>query len=313
MSSSRPAQRRACATAAAAPFAGVLSRALLRDLGIDRHAVAREIDADRWRSHGHQTVAMHTQELDDVALAWRAVWEVGQRIAALDGLSALHLAGMTGYEESVTHVSVPVGARVEPVPGVRVHRVRRMEHELVGAGVPRVRPNIATLRAAYWARTDRQAALLIALATQQRIVSTVQLTEAASTVSGWRRRALVQALVEDVTDGAHSLGELDFARLCRKRGFPPPEHQVLRRGPRGRIYLDVGWPSFGVVVEIDGAQHRVGLAVVSDNLRQNHVTLSGSLVLRISVTGLRLEPEAFMGQVGAALTAGGWVPRVRVG
>ncbi len=299
--------------AQAAPYGDVLSRALLRDLGIDRHMVGREIDADRWRSHGHQTIAMHTQGLDAAALAWRAVWEVGQRIAVIDGVSALDLAGMTGYEESSVHVSVPVSARVEPVPGVKIHRVRRIEAEILTAGVPRVRPHIATLRAAYWARTDRQAALLIALAAQQRIVSSRQLTEAARTVSGWRRRALVEDLVIDVTDGAQSLGELDFTRFCRTRGLPPPERQDVRRGPRGRIYLDASWPSFGLVVEIDGAQHRVALAVVSDNLRQNHVTLSGSVVLRVSVIGLRLETEAFMGQVAAALTAGGWRQGARVG
>ncbi len=301
------------ATDEAALYAGVLSRALLRDLGIDRHMVAREIDADRWRSHGHQTIAMHTQRLGSVALAWRAVWEVGQCIAVIDGVSALHRAGMTGYEESVIHVSVPISARVGAVPGVKVHRVRRLDREVVSAGVPRVRPHITTLRAAYWARTDRQAALLIALAAQQRIVSNLQLTEAARVVPGWRRRALVKCLVTDVTDGAQSLGELDFIAFCRRHRLPPPEHQVVRRGPRGRIYLDASWPSFRVTVEIDGAQHRVALAVVSDNLRQNHVTLSGSVVLRISVIGLRLETTAFMGQVAAALAAGGWGSQVRTG
>lgn len=304
---SRPARRRALAASVAQAFGGVLSRRLLREIDIDRHAVAREIAADRWESHGLQTIALHTQDLDRTALAWRAVWEVGERIAAVDGVSALHLAGMTGYDDQTVHVSIPHGARVDEVAGVAIHRVQRRDGELVGAGLPRVRTAVATVRAAGWARTDRQAALLIALSAQQRLASSTQLRQAAFTASGRRRRALVKTLVTDVTHGAQSLGELDFARLCRRRGLPPPERQSIRVGPRGRVYLDVEWPSFGVVVEIDGSQHRTGLAVVSDNLRQNDIALTGDVVLRISVIGLRLEADAFMDQVCVALAARGWV------
>ncbi len=305
MSTSSSARRRMTATAAADAYGGALSRALLREMGADRHAVAREIAADRWRSHGHQTVAVHTQALGEQALAWRAIWEVGRRIAALDGVSALRQAGLTG-QEPVVHISVPHGARVRDVSGVTVHRVRRLSDEVVGAGIPRVRTHIATLRAASWARADRQAALVVAMSAQQRLTSSAQLQAAASTMTAKGRRLLVRQIVIDVTDGAQSLGELDFTRLCRVRGLPPPEHQLVRHGPRGRIYLDVGWPSFGVTVEIDGAQHRTGLEVVSDNLRQNGVVLTGQRVLRVPVIGLRLAPSPFMDQVEAALVAGGW-------
>ena len=75
---------------------------------------------------------------------------------------------------------------------------------------------------------------------------------------------------------------------------------MLRHGPRGRIYLDVRWSDIGLVVEIDGSQHRTGLAVTDDNLRQNEVTLSLDRVLRIDLVGLRLLPDAFMGQIGRA-------------
>ena len=101
--------------------------------------------------------------------------------------------------------------------------------------------------------------------------------------------------------GVQSLGELDFARLCRVRGLPEPDRQLVRRGPRGRIYLDVGWDDHDLAVEIDGAQHRWGLAVTTDNLRQNAVVLGGDRVLRIDVIGLRLETDLFMGQVSVGL------------
>ena len=70
------------------------------------------------------------------------------------------------------------------------------------------------------------------------------------------RRALLDTVIPDICDGAHSLGELDFAQLCRRVGLPPPTRQVVRTGPGGRIYLDVAWEDVGLVVEIDGGAPR---------------------------------------------------------
>ena len=49
-------------------------------------------------------------------------------------------------------------------------------------------------------------------------------------------------------------GKFDFARLCRSRGLPEPSRQVVRQTPGGRIYLDVAWDGYDLVVEIDGAR-----------------------------------------------------------
>lgn len=144
------------------------------------------------------------------------------------------------------------------------------------------------------------------MAVQQRLVTPLQLTDAATAVRGRRRRAFVKAIVRDISDGAQSLGELDFARLCRERGLPEPDRQVVRRSRTGRIYLDVRWRDYRLVIEIDGAQHRLGLAVTDDNLRANSVTISSDMVLRIDVIGLRIETAAFMDQVSAGLRSLGW-------
>ncbi|WP_157063359.1 hypothetical protein [Luteipulveratus mongoliensis] len=118
-----------------------------------------------------------------------------------------------------------------------------------------------------------------------------------------RRRALLDAVIRDVCNGAESLSELDFAAACRARGLPTPSRQVLRRGPKGRIYLDVAWEDLGVAVEIDGAHHGWGLGAVEDALRDNNVRLDGLLTLRIPVLGWRMDQRAFMDQVERALVA----------
>jgi very-short-patch-repair endonuclease len=302
---SRPAHRRALVAREAEAYGGVVARRMLRALGVDRHAVAREVAGDRWRVHGHQTVAVHCQPLGAPALWWRAVWETGHRITALDGVSALLAAGVTGYEESLVHVSVPDACTPERPAGVRVHRVDRVPGEVITTrGVPRVAPALAAVRAAHWATSDRQAALLLALPVQQGVVSPAQLRRAATLVVGRRRRALVLTLVADVADGARSLGELDFAAMCRRRQLPTPDRQVLRRRCSGRIYLDVGWSEARLALEIDGSQHYSGLSVMRDNLRQNDVTIAGDRVLRIDLLGLRLSEDELMDQVARGLGLG---------
>ncbi len=165
------------------------------------------------------------------------------------------------------------------------------------SGVPRSRPEWATIRAAQLARTDRTAALLVCLAVQQRLVSAARLLAAGQTVDRSPRRRLLDQVIRDVCDGMHSLGELDFARLCRQYGLPEPSRQVVRTLGSGRVYLDVGWEDVGLAVEVDGGQHTWALHPVDDALRQNEVVLGGDIVVRLPVLGLRLVPAAFMAQV----------------
>jgi hypothetical protein len=243
-------------------------------------------------------VAIHSGPLSEIGDRWRAVWETGVLIAALDGATALQQAGLTGFTTTVLQVSIPHGSDPGHIDGVDLHRViRRAPRELVPHGIPRVRPAVAAIRAAHWAVSDRQAALLLAMPVQQRLVTPRQLREASLAVRCRTRRAFITQVVSDVADGAQSLGELDFALLCRQRGLPEPSRQLVRRGARGRVYLDAGWEDIGLAVEIDGAGHRAGLAVTDDLLRQNAVNIGGDLVLRMDLLGLRVAADKFMDQV----------------
>lgn len=280
---------------------GVLSRRQLYALGLTRWQVKAQLRAGRWRAHGRQTIAVHTGTLDSQATWWRAVWEVGAD-AALDGVTALHAAGLRGFEPPALQVSVSRGARYRRVRGVRVYETRRRKREdVVGVGIPRVRPEVAAVRGALWAVTNRQAALIWLMAVQQRLTTGQALGEAFATVLRHHRRRFLAALLVDILDGVQAMGELDFARLCRVRGLPEPSRQVVRRGPNGRIYLDAYWDEWGVVVEIEGVQHLEPAAAVPDALRQNRLTVEGDGVLRIPVLGLRLDPDGFMDQVEALL------------
>jgi hypothetical protein len=279
---------------------GVVSRALLRQIGVLRHHVHKEVDRERWRLHGRQTVAVHRRELTREERWWRAIWETGAD-AALDGVTALIAAGLRGYEEELVHVSALRSFRAKDMSGIRVHVLnQRVDGELFGAGVPRVRPAVAAVRAAHWAASDRQAALILAMTVQQRLATGRHLMDASAQIRGRRRRGFVRGVIRDVADGAHFLSEIDFARLCRAKGLPEPVRQEIVKDEKGRIYLDVRWEC-GLVVEIDGAGHRWGLQVSLDNLRQNGLVIAGDRVLRIDALGLRLFTDEFMAQVRQGL------------
>lgn len=289
------AARRAVATQLAAGHDGVVHRLQLAEHGIGRNAVRDEIRAGRWFRAGRHTVAIDAPTLSTEALHWRAVWESGAG-ARLDGASVLLSVGMTGFTAPVIDVTLPARNRHHAVDGVRLHRVD-CPPPIRGAGIPRIAIELATIRAAQWAVSDRQAALLICLPVQQRLIPPARLQLVWRGVRRSARRRFLDAVIADVTDGAHSLGELDFTRLARRHGLPAPSHQALRSGPGGRVYLDVSWDEVGLVVEIDGGHHALALNPVDDALRQNERVAAGERVLRIPVIGFRIAPEKFMQQV----------------
>lgn len=285
---------------------GVASRRQLYAAGVSRWDVRAEVKAGRWQLVGPQTVSNQTGQLDQRGQWWAAVLEVGSQ-AALDGVTALHAAGLRGFEEPVLHVSMPKSGRPRRWPGTRVHETRRRRPEdLLRAGVPRTRPAVAAVRGALWATSDRQAALVLVMAVQQRLVKVDALLEAMDDVKRHRRRRLLYSVLRDLGDGAESLGELDFARLCRDAGLPEPDRQVLHTRPHGRAFVDAEWTEYGLIVEIDGIHHAEAPALIADALRQNDLTNSHSAVLRLPVLGLRTDPARFMTQIRAALLARGW-------
>lgn len=290
--------------AASADYGYVIRRRELRELGVTRWQADAHVEAGRWVRLGTQTFGTRPGPLDDHAQRWRAVWEAGEGIAQIDGVSALQAAGLHGWSEDTVHISALHHHNVRRIDGVTVHKViRRVEGERAGAGVPRTKPAVAAIRAGHWAVSDAQAATLMAMAVQQRLTTGQQLLDAVDVVKGRTRRAFILRIARDVADGAQALGELQFADACRRRGLPTPSRQVLRRLPGRRAYLDVYFDDYGLVVEIDGAGHLWGLKSVDDNLRENAVVIGGDRVLRVNVIGLRLDEDAFMEQVREALAS----------
>ena len=117
----------------------------------------------------------------ELARRWWAVLEVG-RHAAVDGVSALQHAGLRGFSQALLQVSVNKSGYYGRPSGVRVYETRRRTpDDLISLGLPRVRPAVAAVRGALWATSNRQAALILIIRVQQRIVPAAELGAA------WKR------------------------------------------------------------------------------------------------------------------------------
>lgn len=295
------ARRTSAAFSLAGRQGGVVSLVQLRACGVTRSQVRAQVAARRWQRVHSQVVAVTTGPLTDLGVLWAAVLEGGPR-AHLDGASALIAEGLTGFTWDVVRVSVPMHSRARSAPGLHVVRTRRYDPgAVVPIGVPRTRPDVAAVRAALWATSDKQAALLLTMPVQQRLTTPERIGTSLLAVHRDKRRTLLHSVVLDLLEGVRSVSEAEFAAECRRRGLPTPSRQVVRRGRDGTYYLDVCWEQWGVVVEIDGIQHSWASQVVGDALRQNDVTLGSAVVLRLPLLGLRVAADDFFAQIEQAL------------
>jgi hypothetical protein len=281
---------------------GVLSRKQLYAFGVTRWQIRGHVRARRWQLIGDQCVVLHNAEVSPVGHWWAAVFQGGPR-AHLDGASALIADGLGRFTVDRIRVSVPRGARIRRCPAYDIRQTRRWSAaDRAPSGVPRTRPAVAAVRAGLWAVSDRQAALVITMTVQQGLATAESIGLELLRVRRHKRRLFLHALVNDLIDGARSLGEIDFVAECRRRGLPPPERQVLRRDARNRYYLDLYWPAARLVVEIDGIHHTWAESVVGDALRQNALALDCDTVLRVPLLGFRLSPDEFFAQIAEALS-----------
>lgn len=161
----RREQRQALAESVAAPYDGRATIAMLVAAGLTRRQVRGEVERGALTRAGRHTLRITGATDAARAQWWTALWESGSR-AVLDGPTALLASGLTSWTEQVIHVSVPNGATVRPLEGVVHHRLRDIG-PVLSAGLRRTRPEVAVIRSAQWAVSDRQAATIVAMTVQQ--------------------------------------------------------------------------------------------------------------------------------------------------
>lgn len=290
----------------AAAQAGALGRRQLTRAGVPRWLVRCELRARRWQRLGAGVVVTHNGPVRTVTRRWAALLQVGGR-SALDGVTALQVAGLTGLQDEVVHVITPKSSTPLRAPGVVVHESRRFrEDDVAGVGLRRTRPAVAAVHAALWARTDREATYVLVLAVQQRVTTAAAVHDVVETVLRSPRRRLLRAVVADLGGGVRAMGELDVARDFRRAGLPEADRQVVRVRADGRVYLDVVFDEYGVRLELDGVGHDEPAQRVRDVVRDLGSAAAGEPVVRIPMAAYRLDRHRILRAVAALLRARGW-------
>jgi hypothetical protein len=296
------------ATQVASGQEGVVGRRQLYQAGVPRWLVTRELRVGRWQKAQSQSVVVHNGPLSRAARCWIAVFELGPR-AAVSGVTALQLAGVSSLTDEELHVIVPKGAKRRRMVGVVRHESRRWrEEDVLTNGLRRSKPAVAALQAALWAKTSRQATYFLILAVQQRLASAEEIARLVATVRRHRfRRALVDTAAE-LVGGVRSLGELDVAVAMRSRGLPEPQRQAIRKRPNGKEYLDADFPEYDVSLEVDGAQHDEPWAKAADLVRDIRLATEGRTVIRIPLEAWRLDESGVLDALEDLFRSRGWRP-----
>jgi very-short-patch-repair endonuclease len=229
--------------------------------------------------------------------------------ARLGGVSALQVHGLRGIEAKRVDVVVAARRQIAPLAGVAIHRARLSDEDRhPWSHPPTTTIGRAVVDAASWARSDREAQLIILACFQQRLVTAAEIHDALDRMPTTARRRLVVLTVRDACAGSHTLGELDLVRLCRESRLPLPSRQVSFRDSSGRRrYLDAVFDEWRVAVEVDGAHHDRDVVQRWDDIdRDLDLVLAGYRVLRLTAVELRQHRRHAVEKIRAVLTEAGW-------
>jgi hypothetical protein len=275
---------------------GMIARRQLRPLGIDRHQVRNQIAARRWASRSSTVISTFTGPLGFRHRLWLGALHAGGD-SLVGGLSAATAHGLRRWERDEVSVLVDDQLVLESIPGVRWVRTRRSLETLRDprSELPLCRLEPALLLFAGYTRASRTAHGVLAAAVQQRLTTPERLMAWIEKMQPLRRAAQFRQTLADVAGGAHSIGELDIARICRRFRLPRPDRQVQRRDAAGRLrYTDCEWTLANghlVVLEIDGGFHMELEHWQDDIVRERRLSDPGRTAIRCTTRELRDEPD----------------------
>ncbi|HEX4832207.1 MAG TPA: DUF559 domain-containing protein [Trebonia sp.] len=233
--------------------------------------------------------------------------------AAIGGLTAARLWGLTGFDEvdGAVHLVLPSGREKKGRLPFRatVHYSRRLASADVHPSrqPPRTRVARSLIDCAAWHSSDRGAQAILAASVQQRLLLPEHLAAELERNRRVRRRRLLAETVGDIAGGSQALSELDFLnRVVRPFGLPSPDRQAPRLDANGRRrWLDAVWDVARLIVEVDGAGHADILRYWQDMDRDNQLKLQGYDTLRYPAFAIRYQADYVAGQIQAALARRG--------
>lgn len=298
---------------------GVIGRRQVLEVGGPESFVARKVRRREWVRVHNGVYVDHTGPLSVPQREWAAL--LLHPGSVLADRSSLRVDGIT-YQprggSAPVELAVPHGRNLGRVSGrsgrISVFQLRGFEQAArPAASPPRLRVEHAALRVASSARSDDEAAAVLADAVRQGATTHERLASTLETSGRLRRRALLGEVLADVAVGVESPLERRYLReVERAHGLPRGERQVrevveLLEGEELRfVRRDVRYRAEGALVELDG---RIGHTAAPDRwadlTRDLEAAAKGDVTLRAGWRQV-LDPCRLASIVGRVLQSRGW-------
>jgi len=290
---------------------GIVTLKQVQEGGLSRAFVRARLKSGSWQDLGRGAYATFSGPLPRASTLWAAVLRCGEGATLSHHTAAEthHLVDEVGARVDVT---IPVGRRIAPIPGIVIHHSRRLATARHPTRLPpqtRLEETVVDLVEAA-SSIDRAIALMSA-AIGRRLTTAFKLQEAVNARSRlrWRREILIA--LADVDAGCHSLLELRYLRDVERAHCLPTGRRQARTTSSGHsIYRDVRYSDFSIVVELDGRLAHPVERRAHDLRRDNVEGLVGGTVLHFGWTAVTETPCVVAQEVGIALRARGWTGTV---
>jgi very-short-patch-repair endonuclease len=280
---------------------GVVSRRQLLDLGFERGAVARRIEAGRLtRVHAGVYLVGHVARAP-LATEMAAVLACGQG-AALSHRSAAVLWGLVARPNGHVEAEVTVSRSWAPDrPGIRVHRRPGLMARDIALldGLPTTGPARTLLDLGSRFRLEELEAAA-AQAERRHGIGLEALTDQLDRNRNRVGAATLRSLVERVERPSltRSSAERRLLRLLRAAGIPIPETNQMVAG----LEVDLLWRAAHVAVEFDGfGFHADRAAFERDRVRDAELQARGYRVIRVTWRQLVDHPQAVVSRIRRVL------------
>jgi hypothetical protein len=250
---------------------------------VSKHVIAGRIESGQWQRLHRGVFAAFSGPVPREALLWAAVLRAGDR-AVLSHHTAAELWKLSDEPLEPIHVSVPRETGVLNIPGLVVHYCSRLPGARHPARLPpQTRLEDTVLDLAELARTAEDAVAWPIRACQRRLTTPERIKGVLEERHRVRWRGDVSDAIAVTRVGVHSPLELRYFRDVEgKHGLVQGDRQVLVTRGTARQYLDVRYPDYGVVVELDGVLAHSPENSNRDARRDNANTLDGYQTLRYS-------------------------------
>lgn len=282
--------------------AGVVTVEQAAGAGLGRHSVARLVAAGHWRRIGLGLLFVHRDEPPWLARAWAGVLSGGPD-SRVGGEAAAYLHGLTDAEPGQILIMVPHRRRVAGRWPLTFQRERAGVRSDRSPGSP---PRLTVEDTVLDLCTDSRSVVhWVTAAVQRRRTTPARLANALQGRSRQPERALLADLLAETQTGVESPLEHRFLhRVARPHALPPGIRQVRRRQRAGRH--DIGYPEFGLLIELDGLRGHAGEGRFRDFRRDNGALADGLVTLRYGWADVADRPCDVAAQVGTVLARRGW-------